>query len=364
MLNLIYEENCNIAELDEEYSKKVGVIVLLHSNEEIVKFIDYVEEKQGYSCFYNELRNFLFEEGIDADFLLFEATLETYVKYYELSKMLELDNYTLGIYIARFYYYNNNEEEAIKYYSDVFKPGFDLSKYNYYDNLVKYYELLKINPKEKIKELIDNCPKFDDYENDLINTYLLLIINSDKNSEEYLKFIKDATVLSRKLVRKYQEKNKNRNYLSDTEEERNLCELVALKLEYYVNKKEFVKAMNAYHELTDEIHRSDCMRYYHARDLFYNNMIKAMSEEYEELKFLIDIRYTRLEILDFFEDINDLLNKEITLKNENNKLFGFRVVRIYENDVTIVPILPVLGDGGLLFTQFEREENKNYLDVR
>lgn len=360
----LYKESIDISEIDIRLSKNVENIVNTFTNEEIVKAVDYIKEKIGYSIFYNELKSFLFNEAIDADFMLFDATLEKYINYYNLSKMLEIDNYKIGIYIGRYYYQNNIAEEAIKYYSDVFKPGFDLTNYNYYDQLVNYYELLKINPKDKIIELINKSPNFDNYDNDLINTYLLLIINLDKDTNEYIKYIKKAIELSRKLVRKYQENNKNRNSISDTDEERNLCELDTLKMEYYVNKKDYINAYDTYKELTEEIHKSDCMRYYHARDLFYNNMIKYMSEEYKEVKFLIDIRFTKLEIIDQFRVIDELLNREIILKNKNNKTFKFKVVNIYENDITIAPILPLLGEGGYIFTCYFEENNKKMLDVR
>ena len=42
------------------------------------------------------------------------------------------------------------------------------------------------------------------------------------------------------------------------------------------------------------------------------------------------------------DDINDYLNKE--------KTFKFKVVRIHEDNVTIVPLLPELGEGGFIFT--------------
>ena len=53
------------------------------------------------------------------------------------------------------------------------------------------------------------------------------------------------------------------------------------------------------------------------------------------------------------DDINDYLNKE--------KTFKFKVVRIHEDNVTIVPLFPELGEGGFIFTSLENKDKKTYL---
>ena len=61
------------------------------------------------------------------------------------------------------------------------------------------------------------------------------------------------------------------------------------------------------------------------------------------------------------DHINEYLNKEITLKKEDGKTFKFKVVRIHEDNVTIVPLLPELGEGGFIFTSLENKDKKTYL---
>ena len=164
------------------------------------------------------------------------------------------------------------------------------------------------------------------------------------------------------VVREHQQYTQNRTSFSDTDEERDLCELLALKMEYHVEKKDYVKAFEVYHELTNEIGRSDCTRYYHARDRFYRLMLKYMSEEYKELTFFENIGYMTFEVVENIDDINHYLDKEITLKRDNGQTFKFVVKRVSEDkDVTIVPILPILGEGGRIFTSFEKKNGKTYL---
>ena len=128
---------------------------------------------------------------------------------------------------------------------------------------------------------------------------------------------------------------------SDSDEERSLCELIALKFNYYVTRKEYKKAFKVYNELTLAIQESDCTRYYHARDKIYFDMIKLMSKEHHDLLFLLKMDNEIFEVL----DIKDT----------------FKVIKVKQDDVIIVPLLPIINEGAYLYmTQFNKE-NKVYL---
>jgi hypothetical protein len=115
-----------------------------------------------------------------------------------------------------------------------------------------------------------------------------------------------------------------------------------------------------YNELTYEIGRSDCTRYYHAREKYYRQMLKYMSEDHPELKFFEDIGYYKFKVLDNCKKFK--LNQEITLQKEDGMTFNFKVVKIFEDtDITIVPILPILGEGARIFTNLEIENENVYL---
>ena len=98
----------------------------------------------------------------------------------------------------------------------------------------------------------------------------MLFINSlNKEDKEYLGYINEAIDVTLPLVREYQSKKPKSDAFSDSDIERNLCELLSLKLEYYVEKNDDKAAARLYDELTEEIQKSDCVRYYHARDRIY-----------------------------------------------------------------------------------------------
>ena len=162
------------------------------------------------------------------------------------------------------------------------------------------------------------------------------------------------------VVRKIQERNQGKGYWSDSEEERDLCELIALKLEYYVHFKDYVKAFEAYNELTDEIGRSDCTRYYHARDKYYRQLLDDLSVDYPELKFFNNIGYYKFKVL---KNVTYLFKDQIiTLEKKNGLTFNFKV--LYTNEqktVVLVPILPLLGEGGRMMMDIKLENGTLYL---
>lgn len=346
-----------LSELDLYYNNNIEEL-LLYSNDLIINFIEECINKLNYSLTLSELEIKLSNDSIGSSYLLNEENLDEYKKIFELIKHFNIKDYELGYSLGDYYNDKNEKEIALYYYSNIFKKGFDLCNENYYYSLVRYLELLNKNPSKELLELINASDENKEYSLDYINTYLLLIINLEKFSDLYIKYIEEAIKKSLIMVRRYQKTNKNRTIFSDSDEERNLCELLALKMEYFVYHKKYKKAYSVYKQLTKEIAKSDCTRYYHARDKFYYEMIKMMSNNYPELNFFTNISFAKFKVIN-----NSIIseNNIITLQRENGLFFDFKIIDIYENNVTIAPILPLLGEGGFIYTTKYIDKDEIYL---
>lgn len=335
-------------------------------NETIIRFIDACDEIIGHSIAELALGNHLADEALDAKIAINPDKLDYYDKILELIE--RYDSYEPGLaYTIGNYFHNKDKEKALKYFGKAFKKGFDLSDSGYYYPLSNYISLLDNNPCDVLKDLISSSPRDGEYSLDFINTYLLLIVNLEKYSDEYLHYINEAILITLPIVRSYQEKHKNRRFFSDTDEERNLCELIALKMEYYLYKKDYQNTFKYYIELTEEIGRSDCTRYYHARDKFYREMLEGMSKEYPELKFFDDIGFMKFKLKDnnLKHNINEFSeNQIIRLERTNGLEFDFKIVDIDRHYFVVVPLLPLLGDGGKMFFEFEDIEGIKYFTNR
>ena len=330
--------------------------LLLIDNKDIISFIESVEKEFGISLTKNELEYSLKNICFDAKVFFDEEDL-----FYD-NKILELINYFdfydcgLSYVIGDYYYYDNDKNTALKYYQMDFKPGFNLCDEGYFDSLNRYIELID-NKKDVLISLI-NASSIDEYNEEFVYTYLLLVNYLDKNSNEYLSVINKVIDIATVLVREYQKDNDD--FISDSDIERSLCELLSLKMEYYVNKNEYVKAFELYNKLTEEIKESGCMRYYHARDLFYYKMIKLMSKDYPKLKFFDNISNKIFKVIS--DDEKLLVNQEIILEDESKNKFNFIVTNIHNNsEIVIAPILPLIGVGGLIFTTLIVKNNQMYL---
>ena len=57
------------------------------------------------------------------------------------------------------------------------------------------------------------------------------------------------------------------------------------------------------------------------------------------------------------------LGEQIVLQKDDGSVFDFKVVNIYEKtDVTIVPLLPLIGDGARIFTELKVEAADIFLE--
>lgn len=353
--NLVKEE---LSLLDEYYSSEHVDELLVVDNKYIVRLIELTEKELGFSLTKTELQSYLLTLTFEYRVFFCEEDINLYIKMLELISYFSFEDAGLAYILGDYYFNNNNKTEALKYYKMIFKKGFNLAKEEYFYSLSRYLELLDNNQSEVLKELIDASPKYE-YNIEFVDAYLLLLNYLDKKSEEYLKYIDEALTITTPLVRDYQ-KDYTNDIISDSDVERNLCELLSLKMEYYVFIKDYLTAYELYNELTKEIRLSGCTRYYHARDLYYNQMLESMSEEYPELKFFDNISNKTFKIISDFDVLKP--NQQIVLEDETVKTFKFVIINIRDNnDVDIVPILPLLGIGGFIYTTLIIKNNNKYL---
>jgi len=358
MEKFVFKKDYSIEELSDFDLYYDGHIeeLLQSDNDDIIDFITAVDLKLGYSLTRIELEYYLSDFTIGIQHLFEEEMMDTYLKYFDLIDSLSVSDYGLGYTLGDYYYANGDKQKALYFYEKTFKPGYDLSHLSYFDSLERYISISSKEPKDILINLIKNSAHDCGYSLDFTNTYLLLINNLDEKSDDYLYYIDEAIKVARTVAREIQ--SENRNYFSDSDEERDLCELVCLKFIYYVNRKEYLKAWDLYQELTDEISRSDCTRYYHARDKFYYQMLKDMSQDYPELSFFENIKFQDFTFVDDMQNINDYINKEVVLMNERGEKFKFIIDYIYKNKyVRLVPVLPLLGRGGTIFREVVKTEN-------
>lgn len=369
MLELLKKQELSdedIQSLDSYLDANVEEVLKLESSQ-VQMLIDKSYDVSGYSLFELTLDRFLFDISLDSTYLFEEDKIEEYDKYLELIQVLKYPYYHLAFSLAN-HYWDTAKSKAMEYYESTFIPGFDLGQYDYFNHLEKYLLELNQNPSQFLIDLIENWDDGSDkYSYDVIKTFLLLIINLDKNEQIYLDYINKAIPYASDLVLAYRKRNEGKYIpFSDTDEEQSLCELLALKFEYYVLKKDYIHALEMYNELTQEIYRSDCTKYYHARDLFYFDMLKDMSQEYPELDFFDTKMRDIYMVVDEVDDINNFLNKEITLKDKKDRTFKFKIDYIYKDKwddfhIRLVAILPLLGEGATHFLNYKKQDEKIFL---
>lgn len=361
MLELLNKKELTKEELEKLdkyfYDNHIDELLIV-DNQNIIKFIELSEKELDISFTKIELKLYL--ESLIFEYKVFfnEEEINLYIKILELIDYFDFNDAGLAYVLGDYYFNDNRMTEALNYYKMIFKEGFDLSNEGYFYSLSRYLELLCNTECDVLKNLINASPK-KDYSIEFVDTYLLLLNYLDKTSPSYLKYIDEAISITTPLVREYQ-KHLINDMISDSDIERNLCELLSLKMEYNVLNKNYVKAYDIFKELTNEIIKSGCLRYYHVRDLLYYQMLKLMSEEYLELKFFDNISNKTFKIISKIDDLK--VDQEIVLEDDNGKTFKFVIINIRNNvDVVIAPILPLLGVGCLIFTTLIINNNYKYL---
>lgn len=360
MKELIIKDNLLIEELEKldiYYSKNLDEL-MKYDNKIIIKLIDNIDSTLGYSLLKIDLENFFCDELIGIQYLFNEEKIEEYLKYYELIRYYSFEDYGLSYTLGDYYYHKKDSKKALFFYESIFKSGYNLCNENYYYSLERFLKINEGNAIDKLIELINNSPVDNGYSLDYVNTCLLLIIRLGIDDKRYIEYINKSIEIAYKVIDKLQ-------IGDDSDEERNLCELLSLKYEYLVINREYKLAYETHKKLTKEIATSNCTRYYHARNKYYYLMLKSMSEQYNELCFFDEINNSRLEILEDIDDINKLIGQIITLKKDNESTYKFIIKHVYKNyNITIAPILPILGEGEVIFTDLIIINNKTYLEVK
>lgn len=344
-----------LSKLDSYYDQHIEEVLELE-NKDIIRLIDSSEQILGYSLLKISLEYYILDIAITAYIIFDEESLNEYLKYDELISYFNFDEFGLTLALGD-YYFNIDKKKSYKLYNSVFEGKRKMRTHLFIDSLKKYIELVK----DPIKTLIYFLKVLSDEDVpslDYVNTYLILINYMDEKDSRYLGYIEEAIKISKIVVDTYR-KDYSNIVPSDSDEERALCELLSRKLEYYVNKKDYIEAYKMYTELTNEIAKSDCTRYYHFRDKCYYQMISYMSEEYPDLKFFEHIHHEKFEVLEPIENINDYLKKRVTLKNSQGMIYRFKIIYIHKDyDLIIVPLLPLLGEGGYMYVTLLEENGK------
>ena len=324
-------------------------------NDDIVNFIELSKKELGYSLVDLSLGFFLSDFTIGIDVLFDENELELYLKRIELINRLNYTDYGLGFTLGDYYLKKDEKERAMHYYKNIFKNGYDLNRNSYFYSLERYLSLVD-DSIQTLMDLITYSPSKEVESLDFSNVYLLLIAKLDKEDSRYIEYIEKAIKKITPMVRDYQERYHCLDSISDSDEERNLCELLSLKFEYFVEKKQYKEAYQTYKELTEEIGLSGCLRYYHFRDKKYWDMVSYMKEDYPELCFFDNVKGERYDIVDDVANLEILSGKEVVLTNKDGRDFRFIIKSIYkEKVVTMVPVLPLLGEGAKMITTIMKD---------
>jgi len=215
-----------------------------------------MREKNGSFC--HDMEDAcLMSEADCARVFISEDNLDGYIEYYNEAKKRGLDTAGFALAIADCYLDMGKRELAEDYYRRVFLPGFDLSRFGYAESLLSYLELISSSKKDLLRTLIESSPKAEKYYSDLPKTYLMLIAELEGAKEEYIGFTDRGIELTRSIV--------SRDYESgESDTARILCELLSIKLEYYINRGKTDIAERVKAELLSVIGDYGCYSYHTA----------------------------------------------------------------------------------------------------
>ena len=358
-----------LLDIDYYYSEHYEEALKLEALD-VKRIIHTAMDEVGYSLLEVELDYRVNDVALGALFGFKEESIPMYLKYYDIAKEVGLKEpiFNFGLAFGDYYYSLKDNENAILYYSSVFKDGFDMSKIHYFGQLKRFLKISECDVVEFLDRLIKNSVCENPLNQpDIVDTHLLLIVNLKKDDPRYIRYIDRAIFIAESIVNDYRKERGEHTYWSDTDLERDLCELLALRYIYYIEQKNFKEAIRMYNRLTDEIHYSDCTRYYHARDKYFFEMLSSMANTYEELEFFKKITFQKYEILENINSLDDIKKGMIiTLKSESGKTNKFEVLS-YDGDlyskVCLIPILPIFGKVGYLYVSVKKQEDKIYLET-
>ena len=352
--------NDDIEQIDTYYSEHIDELLIL-DNDTIASIVETSNNLLSYSLIVSGLRSHIFDEEINAKCFFDEDNINDYNRYIDLCIKLDLDYAGFSMSIANYYLYNSDKTNALRYYELTFKPGFQLNRYDYYDHLINYLDLSGKDRLEIVDSLIKGHKFVTKFELDYVYVLLLRAKLTPFSDIERLNYVNKAIEAAQQLVDYYRSiTSKNYNDFSNSEEEQALCEAISHKLEYYVKNKDYVNGMKMFHELTEEIGRSDCTKYYHFRDYCYKELLEDLSKIYPEIEFCLS-EQDSLYIEDSFTEAKELVGKEITLRNGNNATFKYKVNFVDNSSWSVAPVLPLVGTGKSSLKTYKYENNQHML---
>ena len=364
------DANENDLKILDDYFDSNPHKLFTYSAKTIITVLNAINDGLGYSIAALSFTEVFHDFNIDMiGYALSEKTAKTARKLFKLKTECEalscyLSTDTIGLKLGK-YYERTNPKLSLKYYANEFEnEDFYYDTYKFYYDFDSFIELKKTYCGENeanlflldfIKKGINkNCDNIDFIY--VISKYIHKVF--DENLYDY------AYNVLRKMVDDYRNRRGKKEFWSDTDEERALCEIISLKYIYYFDNANYVKTLETYNELTSEIAKSDCTRYYHVRDLYYVKMLNELQKDNENLIFFTKDRrgsYNFNKLTFKYEvDVSNIANKNITLINEDGIEYEFICHHQNNEYIYFKPILPI-GLGETIGAKIAKEDGEVYL---
>lgn len=336
---------------DEELAKEPEAL-LCWETESLISLLNLVRSEEGMGTSERELLSLLREESFVSADMLTEENEETYRKYHVWCVSLFGEGALFGILLGD-YFFGIDPRRAEGYYREAFSfhtPSDEVE----FGAFCRYLSVA-----EDPFALLDRAAERAD--GTLGGVWVLtkrLRMGREAGrfeGEEYLAELDRAILAAEGAVAEYR-----RGYVpdwSDSDEERAHLELLCDRLAYFVEAGDALGAMEEYRRVTDAIGRSDCTRYYHARDYYYRRLLEGLKEDRPALALAESGYEGRRRIEGALE-----VGADVTVRDGELSL-SFRVLSKSGSGATLAPHLGgELGLGGPLFVTLGMDAEGLYIE--
>ncbi|MBQ4071257.1 MAG: hypothetical protein IJD51_02425 [Clostridia bacterium] len=315
------------------------------------------------SLLYEEIVSSLEMTELDMQVCFDEGSVDEYERALVLARFVNEHKSGIAMKLGDFYYDGPCDVLALERYREAFLEELPVHLVGYWSSVECYINLL--DEDEAIRELdrllgIDYHLTESMVDVDYVNVHLIRLGVLEFSSPRYLPLLDEAIECAEIMVDNYRG-DRTKEYFGSSEEEMALCELLSRRLEYFVEKRDYVTAMATYRELTSEIGRSDAVSFYTFRDHVYKKMLEYMTPDFPELAFITSLVRGDVLSSDELEDKGALAGRVIALYRKDGEHFDFEIRNVYPERVTAYPILPIVGVGGPIFFRIEKRDGRNYL---
>ena len=339
------------AVLWEEELAKEPEALLSWECEALLSLVYLVRREAGIGAVEAALGALLREESLVSADMLSEENEETYRKYHAWSREILWDGALFGILLGD-YFFGIDPVRAEGYYREAFAAASPSDEVEF-EAFCRYLSLVE----DKDGVLDRAAASASGVGGVWVRTKRLRMGRESGRfaGEDYLGELDAAILAAEEVVEKYR-----RGYVpdwSDSDSERAHLELLCDRLAYFVDAGDAPRAMEEYRRVTDAIGRSDCTRYYHARDYYYRRLLSALQEKTPALGLAMANWEGRRRIAGDLE-----VGKDVTVWAGELSL-SFRVLAKSGNGATLAPHLgEELGLGGAIFVTLGMDEEGLYIE--